>query len=184
LTTDASSSAIGAILAQEGKDGRRRMIYAFSRNMEAAQLNYSVTDKELLALVKGIEHFRHFLIGKEFFVETDHKALEYLWKTKDQNTRLLRWSLKLQEYTFTTRYIKGEDNAADGLSRPIERIVNTITNIQDEFEPETKRRILLAYHLQLGHGSINNMKFAFKCKYFGLVFIKILRMFAKNVKYV
>jgi hypothetical protein len=54
LTTDASSSAIGAILAQEGKDGRRRMIYAFSRNMEAAQLNYSVTDKELLALVKGM----------------------------------------------------------------------------------------------------------------------------------
>jgi hypothetical protein len=108
LTTDASSQAIDAILAQEDKEGKRRMIYAFSRKMEKAQLNYSVTDKELLALVKGIEHFRHFLIGKEFTVETDHKALEYLWQAKDQNTRLLRLALKLQEYSFIPNYIEAK----------------------------------------------------------------------------
>lgn len=100
LTTDASSTGIGAVLSQISKNGTEKMICAYSKKLDKAQTNYSVTDRELLAVVKGIENFRHYLLGKPFSVRTDHKALEYLWKAKNPTGRFLRWGLKLQEYTF------------------------------------------------------------------------------------
>lgn len=71
-------------------------------------------------MVKSLVHFRHYLIGKPFVLKTDHRALEYMWSTENTNSRLLRWALKLQEFNFIPQYIKGYENAADGLSRPIE----------------------------------------------------------------
>ena len=53
------------------------MISVFSKKLDAPQRNYSTTDKELLAVVKGLEHYRHYLLGKRFTLKTDHKALEY-----------------------------------------------------------------------------------------------------------
>ncbi|KAF9762994.1 Retrovirus-related Pol polyprotein from transposon [Nosema granulosis] len=100
LTTDASEYGIGAILGQIDKVGREKMISSYSKNFDKHQMNYSVTDKELLAVVKGIEHYRHYLLGKEFILKTDHKALTYLWETKNPTSRLLRWAMKLQEYKF------------------------------------------------------------------------------------
>jgi RNase H-like domain found in reverse transcriptase/Reverse transcriptase (RNA-dependent DNA polymerase) len=100
LTTDASETGIGAILSQIDDNGVEKMISAFSKNFDKHQLNYSVTDKELLAVVKSINHYRHYLLGKEFLLKTDHKALTYLWETKNPTSRLLRWSMILQEYEF------------------------------------------------------------------------------------
>lgn len=117
MITDASDIGMGAILAQQDKNGNERMISAFSKNFDKHQFNYSVTDKELLSVVKSIEHYRHYLLGTEFLLKTDHKALTYLWECKDPTTRLLRWPMKLQEYKFRIEYVKGEDNAADGYSR-------------------------------------------------------------------
>ena len=96
VITDASSTTIGGILAQRGDDGNEKMIYAFSKAMDKAQLNYSVTDKELLALVKTVEHFRHYLLGRKFILRTDHRALAYLWESKNPSSRLLRWSLMMK----------------------------------------------------------------------------------------
>ena len=118
LITDASSIAIGAVLAQYNNMGELKMISAFSKKLDKAQTNYSVTDKELLGLVKSIEHFRHYLLGREFQLWTDHKALEYMKNAKDPVGRLLRWALTLQEYKFKVKYIKGESNFSDILSRP------------------------------------------------------------------
>ncbi|KAF9752794.1 Retrovirus-related Pol polyprotein from transposon 17.6, partial [Nosema granulosis] len=156
LTTDASEIGIGAILAQADSDGKEKMISAFSKNFDKHQLNYSVTDKELLAVVKSIEHYRHYLLGKEFILRTDHKALTYLWESNNPTSRLLRWAMKLQEYKFRIDYIKGEDNAADGYSR-----INTLryrSRPEDLLQADQKRRILEDYHISLGHGSPNNMK--------------------------
>ncbi|MGL5708693.1 MAG: reverse transcriptase domain-containing protein [Aeromonas sp.] len=163
LTTDASNEAIGAILAQEDENRKRNMIYAFSRKLDQTQSKYSTTDKELLALVKGIEHFRHFLLGREFIVETDHKALQYLWTNKNLNTRLFRWALRLQEYSFIPRYIKGEVNPADILSRPTE-CIDVISDDQ-KLSKEEKNEVLRQYHEMLGHGSAYNMKFSINNKY-------------------
>ncbi|KAF9763004.1 Retrovirus-related Pol polyprotein from transposon [Nosema granulosis] len=177
LITDASEHGIGAILAQKGIDGKEEMISAYSKNFDKHQANYSVTDKELLAVVKGIEHFRHYLLGKEFILRTDHKALTYLWTAKNPTTRLLRWALKLQEYKFKVQYIKGEDNASDGLSR-ICRIRTEEKKIR--FTEEQKRKILDEYHIILGHGSANNMKAAIRARYKWDNMFKEIDEFTKN----
>ncbi|MGL6131245.1 MAG: hypothetical protein ACRCZ9_06500 [Fusobacteriaceae bacterium] len=67
--------------------------------------------------MKGIENYRHYLLGKKFILRTDHKALIYLQTCKNLTSRLFRWSLKLQDYEFIVEYIKGIYNQADGLSR-------------------------------------------------------------------
>ena len=182
LITDASSYAISAILAQKDAQGKEKMIYAYSKGLDKAQINYSVTDKELLAVVKGIEHFRHFLLGSEFILRTDHKALEYLWSTNNQEGRLMRWALKLQEYKFTPEYIKGEKNAADGLSRYVNSLQQINENSCEPSNPGTKQRILEEYHLNLGHGSMDNMKFAIKQKYNWPKMTKDIESFVKKCK--
>ncbi|MGL5707185.1 MAG: reverse transcriptase domain-containing protein, partial [Aeromonas sp.] len=161
LTTDASQHAIGAILSQKNKQGSEEIIYTFSKGLDKAQMNYSVTDKELLAVIKGLEFFRSYLIGKPFVLKTDHKALEYLWSAKNMNSRMLRWSLKIQDYKFKIEYLKGDDNYADGLSRFCP--VNAITT--GSYSNENKFMILKNYHIASGHGSPDTMKFLLKEKY-------------------
>ncbi|MGL5707230.1 MAG: reverse transcriptase/ribonuclease H family protein, partial [Aeromonas sp.] len=139
LTTDASNYAIGGILSQQNNDGKEEMISAYLKWLDKAQLNYSVTDKELLAVVKCLEHFRHYLIGKEFLLQTDHKALEYLWNAQNPNSRMLRWSLKIQDFNFKIKYIKGEDNYADGISRQLS--LNPIKSLR-EFSQAEKNEIM------------------------------------------
>jgi hypothetical protein len=72
------------------------MIYAYSNTIEKAQKNYSVPDKELLVVGKSMEHFRRYLLGREFIFRTDHKALVYINEAKSLTSRLIRLGLKLQ----------------------------------------------------------------------------------------
>lgn len=113
LSTDASKFAIGAVLNQENKP----ISYA-SRTLNKAEINYSVIEKELLAIVWAIKHFRPYLYGRKFEISTDHKPLVWLFNTKDPGSRLYRWKIKLSEYNFDIRYIQGSKNSvADALSR-------------------------------------------------------------------
>lgn len=62
-------------------------------------------------------------MGVNFFLETDHHPLQYLYQAKFQNSRIMRWSLILQPYRFTVRAIKGSENVgADFLSRYASRM--------------------------------------------------------------
>jgi hypothetical protein len=83
--------------------------------MNKAQLNYTVTEKELLSIVETLKEFRNILLGHKITVHTDHKNLTF----KNFNTeRVMRWRLVLEEYGPELRYIKGENNVvADALSR-------------------------------------------------------------------
>lgn len=73
----------------------------------------------MLAIVYGVNHFRPYLFGREFTVVTDHKPLKWLFNMKDPGSRLVRWRLKLEEYTFNIHYKNGKNNTnADALSRP------------------------------------------------------------------
>ncbi|MGL5706971.1 MAG: reverse transcriptase domain-containing protein [Aeromonas sp.] len=141
------------ILSQTDDKGNEKMIYAFSKLLDKPQSNYCATDKELLAVVKSIEHFRRFLIGKRFILRTDHKALEYMNTCKNPTARLLRWALKLQEYDFTVQYIRGPTNKADYLSRLVARIEEEPT----DRDLTKQRQKLQELHILLGHGSKNNM---------------------------
>ncbi|KAF9761511.1 Gag-Pol polyprotein, partial [Nosema granulosis] len=102
-----------------------------------------------------------------FTLRTDHRALTYLWQTKTPGSRLMRWSLKLSEYSFNPEYIKGEDNIADGLSRIPEQKEKSVNSVRTQPIPDetTRNEILKQHHLALGHGSPNAMKYVIAGKY-------------------
>ncbi|CAN6716288.1 unnamed protein product [Malus baccata var. baccata] len=119
LMCDASDYALGAVLGQR-KDKRPHVIYYASRTLNDAQLNYSTTEKELLAVVFALDKFRSYLIGTKVIVSTDHAALKYLLTKKEAKPRLIRWILLLQEFEIEIRDKKGSENVvADHLSRMV-----------------------------------------------------------------
>lgn len=117
LRTDASDESVGAVLFQE-KDKLPHPVAYASRKLSKAERNYATIEKERLALVWTIGRFTLYLYGRKFRVQTDHQPLEYLNRAKHTNSRVMRWSMKLQDYDFHMEYIKGCDNVgADFLSR-------------------------------------------------------------------
>ncbi|KAJ8651413.1 hypothetical protein O0I10_013045 [Lichtheimia ornata] len=85
--------------------------------------NYSVYEKEFVAVVHFVKFFRTYLLGRHFYVYTDHQALRYILYIKnDASSRVLRWQLAMQEYDFDVYYRPGKQNAnPDALSRLPER---------------------------------------------------------------
>lgn len=108
---------MGAVLEQEFDDGRHPILF-ISKKLSGAECNYAVVEKECFAIVWEVKTLRNVLAGKEFTINTDHAPLQWLHKMKTSNQRLLRWSLILQEFSFTISYIAGKTNiVADVLSR-------------------------------------------------------------------
>lgn len=97
-----------------------------SRLLTKAEKNYSATERECLAVVEFVRHFRHYLYGQHFLVITDHQALRWLHLVKDSSSRLIRWRLKLRDYQYEILYKSGKTNKnADALLRhPPEENVN------------------------------------------------------------
>ena len=119
LICDASDYALGAVLGQR-KNKQPHVIYYASRTLNDAQLDYSTTEKELLAVVFALDKFRSYPIGTKVIVFTDHAALKYLFTKKEAKPRLIRWMLLLQEFDIEIRDKKGCENVvADHLSRMV-----------------------------------------------------------------
>ena len=75
---DASSIALGVVLAQPGADQIDHPISFASRKLSTAEKNYTTTEREGLAMVYALQKFRHYLLGFHFKMFTDHSALKYL----------------------------------------------------------------------------------------------------------
>jgi len=83
-----------------------------------AQLNYTISEKESLAVIFGFEKFRPYVIGSHVIIYTDHYALKHLLSKKDAKPGLVRWILLLQEFNYEIRGRKGSENLiVDHLSR-------------------------------------------------------------------
>ncbi|WVZ97515.1 hypothetical protein U9M48_043042 [Paspalum notatum var. saurae] len=89
IMCDANDFAVGAILGQS-KDKKHHAISYASKTLTSPQLNYSTTEKELLAVVFAIDKFRSYLVGSKVIIYTDHAALKYLLTKKDAKPRLIR----------------------------------------------------------------------------------------------
>jgi len=92
--------------------------YYASKTLDATQSNYTVTEKEMPALVFAFDKFRSYLVGTKVIVYTDHVAIRYLFNKKDAKPSLLRWILLLQEFDQEIKDRKGTENQiVDHLSR-------------------------------------------------------------------
>jgi transposase InsO family protein len=117
VQTDASETGIGAVLQQKSEDGILPVAY-MSRKLNAAEQNYSVHERELLAVVDSLREWRSYLLGHRFIVKTDHRPLQHLQTQPQLSRRQARWVIFLQEYDFDWEYVTGPSNrAADSLSR-------------------------------------------------------------------
>jgi len=109
LQTDASNLSLGACLLQEYDGIKHPVLYA-SRKLLPREQNYSVGEREALAIIWAVRKFHRYLYGQHFTLESDHRPLEYLQSNHPRNPRLMRWSLALQTYRYTVHYIRGVEN--------------------------------------------------------------------------
>ena len=86
---DASDLAIGAVLGQR-EDGKPQVVYYASKTLNEPQRNYTITDKELLAVVYALDKFQAYLVGADIAIFTDHSALKYLLTKQMAKARLIR----------------------------------------------------------------------------------------------
>ncbi|KAF9752815.1 Transposon Tf2-9 polyprotein, partial [Nosema granulosis] len=134
LRTDACDTGLGAVLLQTNKEGKWIPIQWASKKLTPTERRYTITEKEMLAVVWGIEKFEYELRGRRFELMTDHRALEEIRnKPYFNNNRVNRWIERIQEYDFRVQYVKGElMGDADALSR----------QFQEEDREETKKKEL------------------------------------------
>lgn len=115
VSVDASKNGLGAVLLQENKP----VAYG-SASLTAAQQNYAQIEKELLAIVYGLEHFHFYTYGRVITVQTDHKPILGLSKKPYDaiSPRLQRLLLRLNRYDIKLEYVPGKELLiADALSR-------------------------------------------------------------------
>jgi cleavage and polyadenylation specificity factor subunit 1 len=119
ITTDASDTAIGAVLEQLVK-GHWQPLGFFSRQLKGAQLRYSAFDRELLGIHLSVKHFLYYVEGQTFTIFTDHKPLVNAIKMKSetQSPRQARQLSSISEYSTDIQHVAGKANVvADALSR-------------------------------------------------------------------
>ena len=117
VAVDASQRALGAVLFQRVQ-GRIHYIAFVSKALSKGQLNYSATKRELCAIVFALQRFRQYIYGTHFELQTDHKALTFLFTQKHLNHMILSWLDVLLDYSFRIVHCPGVLNVlADSLSR-------------------------------------------------------------------
>lgn len=114
---DASAVSLGAVLTQRDPGEEHPILY-LRWKLQPHETWYLTVEKEGLAIKWVLESLRYYLLGREFDLETDQRALTWINSMKDHNSRLTRWYLSLQPYRFTIRHQSGKGNVvADYLSR-------------------------------------------------------------------
>ncbi len=117
VETDASASGVGGVLSVRRRNRLLPVVF-YSRRTTGLESRYLAQELEGLALFATIRNFSFYLYGCPFVVITDHKGLVDLMTRPQMNKLILRWALKLTEYSFSIEYRPGRENqVADALSR-------------------------------------------------------------------
>ncbi|CAG2247042.1 Transposon Ty3-I Gag-Pol polyprotein,Transposon Ty3-G Gag-Pol polyprotein,Retrovirus-related Pol polyprotein from transposon 297 [Mytilus edulis] len=117
LDTDASNIGIGDVLSQIQENKEKVISYA-SKKLDRVQQRYSVTRRELLAVVTFLQQFRHCLLGRKFLLRTDHGSLRWIFAFKEPQGQLARWIESLSQYNFDIQHRPGTKHSnADAMSR-------------------------------------------------------------------
>lgn len=118
VEVDASNHAVGGVLSQVGNDNCLHPVAYFSTALHTSQKNWSATTMEAFALVCAVRHWRVYLAGTSFVLNSDHNPLTHLREQKDPRGKFARWLSELEEFNYSIRYIPGKLNIkADALSR-------------------------------------------------------------------
>ena len=107
---DASDFATGGVLSMKYEDEKQRPVAYISKLLNKAKRNYKIHNKEMLAIIRCLEVWRHFLEGvKDWFeIQTDHKNLEYFIKAQKLNRRQARQALYLSRFNFALKHVAGK----------------------------------------------------------------------------
>jgi len=135
IEANASNYATGGILSMKGSDELWRPVAFISKSLSDTERNYEIHDKEMLAVVRCLEAWRHFLEGAtiKFEIWTDHKNLEYFMKVQKLNRRQARWTLYLLRFNFTLKHIPGSKmEKVDSLSRRLDWEVGVEKDNEDK----------------------------------------------------
>jgi hypothetical protein len=104
---------LGGVLLQDGKP-----VAYFSEKLSGPSLNYSTYDKELLALVRTLETWQHYLWPKEFVIHSDHESLKHIRSQAKLNCRHAKLVEFIESFPYVIKHKKGKENViADALSR-------------------------------------------------------------------
>jgi hypothetical protein len=119
LMTDASGYGVGAVLLQKDVNDKWRPIAFASRKLKGAEVRYTVTEQECLAIVFALRKWRHYLHGgPKFDIVTDHMALRWLMSLREPRGRLARWMVEVQEFDYEISHVPGSSLVVpDCLSR-------------------------------------------------------------------
>jgi len=113
VETDASKAGIGAVLMHEG-----HLIAFISKSLGLKQQSLSVYEREMMAIIHGVNKWKHYLWGRHFHIRTDHISLKYLFHQKLTTPAQHLWLVKLLGYDYNIEYKQGKENVpADALSR-------------------------------------------------------------------
>ena len=120
VEADASNFATGGVLSIKCEDSKWKLVAYISKLLNETERNYEIYNKEMLAVIRCLEAWRHFLEGTKgkFEVWTDHKNLKYFMSNQKLNYRQAQWALYLSRFDFVLKHIAGSKiGKVDGLSR-------------------------------------------------------------------
>ena len=137
ISADASSYGLGAVILQEISGSWKPVAYA-SRSMSETEKRYAQIEKEALAVVWACDRFSDYILGRPFWIETDHKPLVPILNTKNLDNlppRVLRFRLRLARFEYTVQHVPGKLlYTADALSRAPVGVEVSSLQLQDEVE--------------------------------------------------
>ena len=120
VEADALNYATGGVLSMKYSDNMWKPVAFISKSLSDTKRNYEIYNKEILAIIRCLEEWRHFLEGTviKFKIWTDHKNLEYFIKVQKLNWKQVKWALYLSRFDFTLKYVPGSKiGKTDSLSR-------------------------------------------------------------------